>query len=306
MSRLASSFGVQGTLWNRASYAFRKAWAAMVHAPFTHLVSMFSIAVSLILAAVIGTAMLQARALLESWGSRTEFTIYLRDGTSAADGLRLQERVANLVKGEARFVSPEEALRRLAASMGEEGRGLTELATNPLPASIEVIPGPEARAVEVLQAELQGLEGIAEVDLGSEHARRFVRLARGAEAAGLLLLPILVLAAAVLAGSVVRLGVHERRREIEILRLVGATDAFVRAPFLVEGLLAGLIGGGLAAGGLLILKAQLAPDLLETLPALFRPDLASLASPIQLAAVVGAGALLGVVATALSVERQLR
>lgn len=306
MSRLSSAFGVEGSLLSRASYAFRKALGAIAHAPFTHLVSVFSIAVALILAAVIGSAVVQARALLDGWSRRVELTVYLTQGTSDADGARLRDRIAGLAKGEARYVPAEEALNRLVAALGEPGKGLVELATNPLPSSIEVIPGSDAPALSVLAAQLAPLEGVDEVDLGGEWSERFGRMSRAVEAAGLVLLPILLIGAAVLAGSVVRLGVHERRQEIEILRLVGATDAFVRAPFLVEGALAGLAGGLLAVLGLLLIAGQVGPELLAALPLASQLELASLASPLQLLSVAGAGTLLGLVATALSVERQLR
>lgn len=305
MSRLASAFGVEGSLGSRAAYAFRKALSSMLHAPFTHLIAACSVATALLLSVVGGAAMLQARSLLTSWSQRAELTVYLAPQLTDSDGARLVGRIAGLAQGEARYVSADEALDRLAAALGEGAEELRALATNPLPPSIEVIPGAGAPPLEALVAKFEALEGVDEVDRGSEWGERFQRMARGVEAAGAVILPLLLIGAAVLAGSVVRLAVHERRREIEILRLVGATDAFIRAPFLVEGLLSGLVGGIVAALGLLALAAGVGDDL-AALPAGASVDLLALASPLSLLAVVGAGALLGLVATALSVERQLR
>ncbi len=147
---------------------------------------------------------------------------------------------------------------------------------------------------------------MAEVDYGAAWLERLQALLAGARTAGLALLALLAGGTAVLVSNTLRLAVFARREEIEIMKLVGATDAFVGAPFLIEGALQGLLGGGLAAGALLGLHAALAPRVVAAV---------GLAAPLTREAVLpwplllglaGGGALLGLTASGLALFRWLR
>ncbi|HWV38005.1 MAG TPA: permease-like cell division protein FtsX, partial [Vulgatibacter sp.] len=239
MSRLAYAFD-GGSTFARAAYALRKAAAAMRAAPFTHLVAALSIAAALLLCTVIGAATIGARELVEAWSRKGELTVYLAPGTGEKEVERLAALARELSGGTVRAVSADEALASLAASMGDAGQGLLDLHENPLSATLEIDlgdrPEEELRAVA---RELAALSSVEEVDAGEAFTERMARVAGVAGGIASALLPLLLLGAAVLVGSVVRLGVHERRKEIAILRLVGATDAFIRAPLWVEGALSG-------------------------------------------------------------------
>lgn len=286
----------------------RKAVAGMRNAPFAHFVSALTIGVALVLSGAVGMLALQARALLDTWGVRAELTMYLSPGVDAEQGEVIARLAAGIASGTARYVSPAEALNALAAGLGPEGRGLAELRENPLPPSIEVVPGGSHSIDELrsLGERLQKFAGVVEVDTGSEWMDRVVGLRSAADAIGLTVLPLLLLGAGVLAGSVVRLSIHARAREIEVMRMVGATNAFVRAPFFCEGGLAGLAGGLFGALGLWALAHRLAPALADALP--LPPDMhpQALASPLNLLIVVLAGTCLGIVASVFSVGRHLR
>ena len=292
----------------RLVYFVGKALGGMRAAPFVHLVTALTIGVALTLATVTGVVAAPAGALLEAWGLRAELTLYLAPGTDAAAGAAVAAEAAEAAEGDARFVPPEEALARLRVALGEGGSLLDDLPANPLPPSVEVRPGKArtAREVAALATKLSELAGVDEVDYGGEWIDRVAGLSRAARLLGLVLVPLIVLGAAVLAGSVIRLGVYARREEIEIMKLVGATDAFVRAPFLVEGFLAGALGGGLAAAALLWLAHRIGPELAAALP--LPPELgpSALATGTNLALVALAGALLGLASSALSVGRHLR
>ena len=145
----------------------------------------------------------------------------------------------------------------------------------------------------------------ARVPYGTTWLERLEALLARARLVGLALLGLLALGTAVLVSNTLRLAVFARREEIQIMKLVGATDAYVGAPFLVEGLLQGLLGGGLAAGVLLALHAALAPRLAAAsgLAALTRSDV--LPWPLLLGLALGGGAI-GLVASALALARHLR
>jgi len=289
-------------------YFLGKALRSIRNAPFLHGVAALTIAVALVLAGTTAATALQARALLSSWGLRAELTLYLQPDVSEQSAARLSREAAAAAGGQARYVSADEALARLADALGKEGAQLLELAENPLPSSIEVVPRASATADELqaLARRLAGLEGVAEVDHGAAWVDRIAGLSRAASALGFTLLPLLLLGATVLAASVIRLAIHARRDEIEILRLVGATDAFVRIPFLVEGTIAGLLGGATAAGALFLLARWLGPILESSLPLPGELSPLALAQPLNLLGVAAAGALLGLLSSAFSVGRHLR
>src|SRR5262249_50091133 len=130
---------------------------------------------------------------------------------------------------------------------------LDGLDENPLPASLEIVLAPEQRdrtGLDALVKRLSGLPGIAELGYGHEwvegYARGVALVRRMAFALG----AVLALATLLIVSNTIRLSVYARRDEIEILALVGAGRAFVAAPFLLEGLLEGALGGLLALGGL--------------------------------------------------------
>ena len=295
-------------LVRRILYFAGKALGGMRAAPFVHAVAALTIGVALLLSGVVTGLSLQARALLHAWGLRAELTAYLAPGVEPAAAERLARQAGAIAGGSARYVSADAALAELAQALGEEAAALASLPENPLPASVQVGPAASASAaeVEVLARALAKLPGVVEVDYGRDWIERITGLSRAAAAVGLTIVPLVLLGAAVLAASVVRLAIHARSQEIEIQRLVGATDAFVRAPFVLEGALAGLAGGLFGAGGLFLVARRLGPAIEGALP--LPPELApgALAGPLPLLAVVGAGALLGFVASAISVGRHLR
>jgi cell division transport system permease protein len=285
---------------------FLRALGGLRAAPFVHAVAALTVALALVLAGLAAGAGLAARALLDAWGVGSEFTVYLADGLPDAEGAGLRARVEELAGAPARLVPPAAALARLKTALGADAALLDDLPANPLPASIEVRPAaadPGAR--EALAVALRRLPGVADVDRGQLLDARLAAVGDALRTGGAALLAVILLGAAALAGSAVRLGVWARREEIAILRLVGATPAFVRAPFLVEGLLAGLAGGVVAAAALLALAHRAAP-IARGLP--LPDDLAplALASPGHLVLVVVAGAALGLLASAVSVGRHLR
>jgi len=127
-----------------------------------------------------------------------------------------------------------------------------------------------------------------------------------ARAAAVLLFAALAIATAVLVSNTLRLAVFARRDEIEIMKLVGATDGFVAAPFLIEGLLQGLLGATLAAGALLAVHAALVPRLRAAVKVAEALTLQDTLPPHLLAALILGGAAVGLLGSALSVVRTLR
>lgn len=291
----------------RLAHVIGRAIGGLRAAPFVHSMAALTLAVALVLGGLAIGGGLAARALLDAWGAAgSELTIYLVDGLSDAHAEALRSRVEARVGAPAALVSPAVALERLRGALKDDAHLLDDLPVNPLLASIEVRPAvSDPAALLDLAAELRVLPEVDQVDAGPALDPRVIAIGTGVQTLGAALLVVILLGAAALAGSAVRLGVWVRREEIEILRLVGATPRFVRAPFLVEGLLAGLAGGVVAAVVLWILAARATPYAASLpLPAHLAPE--ALASGAHLALVIAAGALFGLVSSAVSVGRHLR
>jgi cell division transport system permease protein len=168
------------------------------------------------------------------------------------------------------------------------------------------VPGITLEEARQLSARLRQVAGVADVDYGTAWLERLERILQRARTAGLGLLILLGLTTAVLVSNTLRLAVYARREEIEIMKLVGATDAFVGAPFLLEGLIQGAVAGGLAAAGLLGLQAALLPRLAAVLgPLASIPPGAAPPWPLLLGLAAG-GAGIGLLASGLAIFRFLR
>lgn len=143
---------------------------------------------------------------------------------------------------ESEFVSREEALDRLREQFGERQDLLDSVEEmNPLRHSFE-IKAEEAEQVKVVAQEVGRIEGVAEVKYRQEVVERLFSLTRSIRIAGLVLVVLLLMATVFLISNTIRLTVFARRREIGIMKLVGATDWFIRWPFILEGILLGVLG----------------------------------------------------------------
>jgi cell division transport system permease protein len=156
---------------------------------------------------------------------------------------------------EYQFVSKTEALDRMRKKYPE----LTaNLPSNPLPASFEVLPV-RAEEVKELSADIrtQKFAGVERVKDGQQTSKRILQVARVIEIVFLAAVVVLLAASVLLIANTIRLSIFARRREIEVMKLVGATNWFVRGPFMLEGLLCGVVGS-LAAVFLLLLGKEIA------------------------------------------------
>ena len=201
-----------------------------------------------------------------------------------------------------RFVTREEALRRMQKRYPE----LTaNLPSNPLPASYEVLPS-RAEDVKVIAADLrhQKFAGVERVKDGQQTSKRILQVARVIEVVFLVAVFVLLGASILLIANTIRLSIHSRRREIEVMKLVGATNWFVRGPFMVEGLLVGLLGA-LAAGVLLLIGKEFAlPAILGHVDS--SPDVKAWGFPLISIVLLGVGLSVGALGSGMTLRKHLR
>jgi cell division transport system permease protein len=281
-------------------YALREVRAAYRRAPVLTVLSAAMIALSLFIVGLFGMATHNIRRVLEQIESRVEIVAYLKDDTP---GDELEAALAE-VRGssevlEAIYVSRDEALQAARERLPEFRAIFADLDVNPLPASIEVRLRPGQRTpdvVEAVAARMGRYPFVEETSYGRDWVEQIYLLRRIAGAAALVVGGAFAAVAALIIGTAVRMAIYARREEIEIMRLVGATDGFIQRPFLLEGLLTGLLGGGLA----LSLTYTTFKVLSRTV---FR--LAWLPQHWVLAG-IAVGGVLGLLASAAAVKRHLR
>jgi cell division transport system permease protein len=267
--------------------------------------SVSTIAVSLF---VLGSFLLVASnlsGLVERWADRVQVAVYLRDDASEAQVAELAARLrAHPAVAQVEAVSKDVALTRFRSMFRELASLPDELGGSPFPASLEVTIRPEhqqAEAIRALVATVQGGPGVEEVHydlLWVERLATAVRLVRGV---GAFLGGILAVAGVFTISNVIRLTVYARQDELDIMRLVGATRAYVKGPFLVEGLIQGGLGGLLAVGMLWAALRWVERDILAG-STLVSPGSLHVTSDLVLLLVVG-GMGVGLLGSVLSLGR---
>ncbi len=201
------------------------------------------------------------------------------------------------------FVPKREGLAQLRERM--KGQIDTSLLTeNPLPDKFRVRVR-DAQEVPAVAKSIGRIPYVQNVEYGQQVVQRLLQLAALTRRVGIAVIVLFVLVAGIIISNTIRLTVFARRREISIMQLVGATNMYIRMPFICEGLLAGLAGAAVAVGVLALARASLVPKIALALPWLqmnaVSVDLSSLV--LQLFAV---GAAVGVVASWIAVGRYLR
>ena len=289
----------------RPVHAVRRAIAAMVRGPYVTLVGTATIFVAVFATGLFAAALGGAERLLGAWTGEVRLSVYLAPG---ADLEKARAAVVALVPGRKVEAVPSAlALRRLSDSLGDEAHLLGGVEPGALPDAVEVAtPGIDLAGARALAATLRSVPGAAEVDFGNAWLETLERFVRRARIAAAVLFLALAVATAVLVSNTLRLAVFARRDEIEIMKLVGATDGFVAAPFLVEGTLQGLLGAGLAVLALLALHGALVPRLAEAVALAGGLALSDTLPPLLLLGLLAAGGVVGLTGSALAVLRALR
>jgi len=290
----------------RPVHSTRRALGAMARGPYVALVGTATIFVAVFATGLFAAALGGAERLLQAWAGEVQLSVYLAPGSDLEAAARSARAIAPGRPVEA--VPAATALRRLQDDLGDQARVLEGVGPGALPDAVDVrAPGISLDGARDLAARLRaGVPGAAEVDYGNTWLETLERLVRRAQLAALVLFGALAVATSVLVSNTLRLAMFARRDEIEIMKLVGATDAFVSAPFLIEGFLQGVIGAGLAVGALVSLHALVVPRLAASIAAAGGLRLADTLPPPLLAGLVLGGGAVGLLGSALSVARTLR
>jgi cell division transport system permease protein len=197
------------------------------------------------------------------WRERVRIVGYLREEprSAAVDDFLARVQALDGVQ-RVRFVSRAEALSSLKRSLGAQASVVDQLPRNPLPASVEVVPTPAAATPEGTRGLVQRLAALPEVEEvqgGAEWVDSLAQWQRLFQLTGLGVGAVLALAAILTVTTATTLVLHARRDEMEIMRLVGATETVIRLPLLLQGMAQGLLGAAVALAALVGAHALVAP-----------------------------------------------
>lgn len=278
-------------------YAVREALAAFRRAPLLSALGVATIAFSLFSLGLFGLVALNIRDALARVEERVEVRAFFADSvpppavSAAAAAVRAYPEVERVA-----VVTSEQALARARRELGEF-RDVFDVAVLPPSLEVRLRPGErDAEAAGRVAARARRLAGVDDVRYGEEWVQKLATVRAVATAAGAALGVAFAGAALIIVGATIRMAVLARSREIQLMRTVGATDGFVRLPFLLEGTAAGLLGGALA-----LLLTWGAHALVNR----YVLDIAFLPPGLALLGVLG-GAALGFVGSLVSVGRHLR
>ena len=231
------------------------------------------------------------------WRERVRIVAYLREEPKPAAVEDLVDRVQALGGVQrVRYVSRAEALALLKRSLGPQASVVEQLPRNPLPASLELTPDEQTATPEGTRALVQRLSALPEVEEvqgGAEWVESLAQWQRLFQLTGLGVGAVLALAAILTVTTATTLVLHVRRDEMEIMRLVGATEMVIRLPLLLQGMAQGLLGAVVALGALEVAYVLLAPRLEPLLNLTLGLGRAVFLSTPQVALLLAGGAMLG-------------
>lgn len=287
--------------------ACRLALRRLAAAPLNTLLSVLGIGIALALPAAVYLMLAHAGALAQGRPATPQLTVFLAIDTDrkAAQAVAAKLKAEPAVAG-TELLAREETLARMKAS-GGLADAIGVLPKNPFPDAIIVTPADDApAALEQLAATVRQWRDVEHVQVDADWARRLAALVRLAKTGMLLLAVLLGIGLLAIVFNTIRLQALTRRDEVEVSRLLGATDGFIRRPFLWHGTLLGLAGGLIAwlivAAAILWLRLPVAE-----LASLYGVDfMPALPGPRETAAMLGAAALLGWLGAALSIGQHLR
>jgi len=276
--------------------------------PFASLMIILVIAVTLAIPAALNLVVKNARSVSEGWDNALDFSIYLDRGLNESEA----EALARLIQQRAdvesvQLITASEALIEFKRQSGF-GEALDHLSENPLPHTLVVRPGAAntSQSMILLQEELGNLPEADVVQVDTDWVRRFHAILDIVKQAIVIGASLLGIAIIVIIGNTIRLDIQNRREEIEVTKLIGASNAFVRRPFLWSGFWYGLFGGLLALGlvqyGLYLLEQPAA-----RLAGLYQSDVTVLSlTLVESLTILGVGIALGLVGSWFAAARHMR
>lgn len=226
-------------------YFFRESFTSLIRNRWMSLASIGAVASALIILGSFLLLSVNFDYILKDVESQVEITAYLEDSVDKASISKLNKDL-NAINGvkEIKFISKEEAIEEFKEQVGRE---LLEGIENPLPNSFRIKVN-DPHEVAAIVEKIERFAGIEEVKYGKGIVEKLFNIIHWVRIIGMIVMAVFAAVSIFIISNTIRLTVFARRREINIMKYIGATDWFVRWPFLIEGMILGLIGSSLAIG----------------------------------------------------------
>jgi cell division transport system permease protein len=255
---------------------------------------------------------LYVQSTVDSQKAKVDIDVFIGDSATVAQVNGLQRQLTVLQdSGQItafRYVSKDDALTELRERLKDPSI-LEELPSNPLPAKFNVKPADPAQAQAIIDqiSDSPAIDEELGVSYGKETADKLLSVAKFIQWAGLALISILMVASILLIGNTIRLSIFARRREVEVMKLVGATNWFIRWPFVIEGIICGLVGAVLSVTLLWIVKVGVVDTWIQDADgALTRDQAATIGFPLLGLILIVSGAVVGALGSGITLRRFLK
>lgn len=231
-------------------YYFKHAFAGIFGNRLIYFISTGTISISLLLFGAFVLISANFSNWVQSWEKSLSLSVYIENGTSEEQKEEIRKAIQRAPGAEIKeFISKEKAIRDLAETLGSQAGLLEGLTKNPLPASYEVVfrNGDLGREeLKQIKESLEQVKGVDEVQYSEQWLEQIEGFVNFTRILGLIVGGLLCVAVLFIVTNTIKLAIYSRRDEIEIYKLVGATDWFVKTPFLLEGAVQGILGSVIA------------------------------------------------------------
>jgi cell division transport system permease protein len=241
---------------NSMGYFFRETFQSLLRNKFMAVASVLTVTLSMFILGVFLSLVMNMNHMAAYLETQVEMSVYLRDGLTTEQVMNVGKRLKALPDmTEISFTDQDQAMVLFRERLGDQAQILDSVNGNPLPASYSLsFANPDAlKSAAVI---VGGFDEVDGVQYGQDIIEKLYQISRAIRLGGMLLIVFLAGAELFIISNTIRLTVFARRREIQIMKYVGATNSFIRWPFMLEGMIIGLIGSGLASLILWQLYAQ--------------------------------------------------
>lgn len=224
---------------------------------FLNAVTIVTIALSILIVSAFALFFINANEIMSSWKEGLRIMVYLNPDISENSLADLKNKIQGMYGIQrVNFISKTEAMAMLKEKMKRQSSLLSNLEENPLPDAFEVRMIPTSQnqeKIEILATRLEALPQVNEVEYGQSWLGRFTNIFNLFRLAGYALGSLFFMASVFIVANTTRLVLYSRREEVEIMRLVGAEESFIKAPFYIQGIIQGVLGGAIGLVVLFIL-----------------------------------------------------
>jgi cell division transport system permease protein len=273
-----------------------------------NIITLLTISLSILIVSAFILFFINTNEIMNFWKKGLRVMAYLKPELSGSPLTDLTRRIQSISGVETvRFVSKKEAFAQLKAQMKRQASLFDNLVENPLPDAFEIQMNAAIQTwdkVEFLAAKIEALDEVQEVEYGQRWLGRYTRIFNLFKLTGYVMCGIFFMAAVFIVANTIRLVIYSRRDEIEIMRLVGAAERFIKVPFYFQGLLQGAIGASIGLAVLFLAYLVIASNIEQGLfSGLFQ---VRFLSPLMSGAIILLSMLVGWFGSYLSLKQYLK